>query len=266
MENTMATQQTAMAFDDSGSGSGRLVILLPGAGDLRSEYRFVSPPIAAAGYRVVTADLPGHGESPTAEAYTVESTAAALVALIEQLGAGPATVVATSFAPTAAVWAAAERPDLIDGIVAISPHLDEDRSLRGRLLVVALKAAMIGPWAGAAWGGLYRSWYKTTPPTDLDAEIGSMRRMLASRARRRAVAETLTASRSGVAERIERVSIPTLTVFGSADDHFQDPSGAAASVAGRLRGGSLIVDGAGHYPHVEQPEIVADAIVSFLER
>lgn len=260
----MATHPTAMAFDDI--GSGRLVISLPGAGDLRSEYRFLSPRIATAGYRVVTADLPGHGESPTAAAYTVESTAAALVALIEQLGAGSATVVATSFAPTAAVWAAADRPDLIDGIVAISPHLDDDPSFRGRFQLVALKAAMLGPWAGAAWGGLYRSWYKATRPADLDSEIGSMRRMLATRAGRRAVTETLTAPRSGVAERIERVSIPTLTVFGSADDHFQDPSAEAVSVAQRLRGGSLIVEGAGHYPHVEQPEIVADAIVSFLER
>ncbi|MFO7549180.1 MAG: hypothetical protein R6X29_09975, partial [Acidimicrobiia bacterium] len=57
-----------LAHDDSG-GDGPLVVLLPGAGDLRSEHRFLAPPLVAAGYRVVTADLPGHGESPTATSY-----------------------------------------------------------------------------------------------------------------------------------------------------------------------------------------------------
>lgn len=114
---------TELAHDDTG-GSGRLVVLLPGAGDLRSEYRFIAGPLAAAGFRVITADLPGHGESPSTTEYTVESTAEALRGLIETADGGPAVVVACSFAPAAAVWAAAERPDLIDGIVALSPHFD----------------------------------------------------------------------------------------------------------------------------------------------
>ena len=54
-----------------------------------------------------------------------------MVGLIEAVDAGPAVVVGTSFAPAAAVWAAAERPDLVAGIVAISPHLHADRSLKG---------------------------------------------------------------------------------------------------------------------------------------
>ena len=51
-------------------------------------------------------------------------TASDLVALLEHLDAGPATVVATSFAPTAALWAAADHPDLVDRLVLISAHLD----------------------------------------------------------------------------------------------------------------------------------------------
>lgn len=263
MERTMTTPST-MAFDELGSGP--LVIMLPGAGDLRSEYRFLARLVADAGYRVVTADLPGHGASAMAEEYTVTSTAAALVTLIEHVGGGPATVVATSFAPAAAVWAATDRPDLIKAMVAISPHLDEDHSLRGRFQEWALKMVMSGPWAGAVWGGLYRSWYKATSPADLDSEIESMRHMLERRTARKAVTATLTASRSGVDERIESLDVPTLTVFGSADDHFPDPTAEAASVAERLGGTSVVVDGAGHYPHVEQPQVVAEAIISFLRR
>ena len=98
-----------IAFDDSG-GSGPLVVMIPGAGDTRDEYRFVAPDLVAGGARVVTMDLRGHGESSADwPAYGMADTASDLTALLEHLGASPATVVATSFAPAAALWAAAPR-------------------------------------------------------------------------------------------------------------------------------------------------------------
>jgi len=203
-----------LAHDDSG-GSGRLIVLLPGAGDLRSEHRFLAEPLIADGYRVVTADLPGHGDSPTSTEYTVESTARSLIELLEAVDGGPAVVVACSFAPAAAGGGAVERPDLIDGIVALSPHFDGDDSVKGRMLNFAIRASLRGPWAGGMWAKLYAGWYKTNPPADLDAEIGRMKAMLSNPSRRKAVRETLTANRHGVAERMDRLGVPTLTVFSS---------------------------------------------------
>lgn len=263
----MATQAHGgrLAHDDTG-GSGRLVVMLPGAGDVRSEYRFVVDPLASAGHRIVTADLPGHGDSPTAPEYTVGATADALVGLIEAVGGAPAVVVGTSFAPAAAVWAAVERPDLVRGIVAISPHLHADPSLRGRVQGAAIEGLLRGPWAAAVWARLYTGWYKASPPSDLASEVSRLRAMLANPSRRRAVRETLTADRDGVEARIARLDVPTLVVFGTADDHFPDPLAQARSTASELRGELLLVDGAGHYPHVEQPDIVAGAIRSFLDQ
>lgn len=254
-----------LAYDDTG-GDGRLVVLLPGAGDLRSEYRFLVDPLASSGYRVVAADLPGHGDSPPATAYTVRAAADAVVDLIAAVDAGPAVLVGTSFAPAAAVWAAAERPELVDGIVAISPHLHADRSLKGRATNLAIRALLRGPWAGAVWAKLYIGWYKTTPPDDLESEVARLRAMLADPARRRAVRQTLTADREGVDARISRFDVPTLVVFGAADDHFPDPTAEARATGNALGGEHVIVDGAGHYPHVEQPQIVAAAVQAFLDR
>jgi pimeloyl-ACP methyl ester carboxylesterase len=45
------------------TGSGPLVVLSHGIGDRRPVYRFLAPKLAQAGYRVVSADLRGHGES-----------------------------------------------------------------------------------------------------------------------------------------------------------------------------------------------------------
>lgn len=254
-----------LAHDDTG-GDGRPVVLLPGAGDLRSEYRFLVDPLASAGYRVIVADLPGHGDSPPATAYTVAATADAIVDLLTAVDAGPAVIVGTSFAPAAAVWAAAERPELVDGIVAISPHLHADGSLKGRATNLAIHALLRGPWAGAVWAKLYTGWYKATPPPDLTSEVARLRGMLADPARRHAVRQTLTADRDGVDDRISRLDVPALVVFGAADDHFPDPTAEAHAAGHALGGEHVIVDGAGHYPHVEQPQVVAAAVQAFLDR
>ena len=39
----------SVAYDDS-QGEGQLVIMWPGMGALRSEYRFLAPPLIEAGY------------------------------------------------------------------------------------------------------------------------------------------------------------------------------------------------------------------------
>ncbi|MGH2392790.1 MAG: alpha/beta fold hydrolase [Candidatus Limnocylindria bacterium] len=253
-----------LAHDDSG-GPGRLVLLLPGAGDLRSENRFLALALASAGHRVVSADLPGHGGSPAAAGYGVEETAAALVDLIDHLEAGPAVVVGASFAPAAAVWAATSQPDRVDAVVAISPHFESDDSLKGMMLTAATRGLLHGWWAAPAWERLYRSWYKSRTPDDLDVEIQRMRTMLADPERRKAVRETLTAHRHGVADRMAEFDAPSLVVFGEADDHFADPAAEAARVASRLGGEILMVAGAGHYPHVERPDVVAPRVLTFLD-
>ncbi|HSJ27966.1 MAG TPA: alpha/beta hydrolase [Acidimicrobiia bacterium] len=255
---------TSLAFDDTG-GAGRLLVMLPGAGDLRSEYRFLVGPLAAAGHRVVSVDLPGHGDSPTAGEYTVASTASAIGDLIESLGAGPAVIVACSFAPAAAVWLATERPELVDGVVALSPHFHADPSLKGRVQGLAIRMMLRGSWAAGIWSKLYAGWYKAYPPADLDVELNRMRIMLADAGRRKAVRETLTAGREGVADRMKNLAVPSLAVFGALDDHFDDPVAEAERIAGELGGDRLIVEGAGHYPHVERPEPVLDALAGFFD-
>lgn len=244
-------------------GAGPLVLLLPGAGDVRSEQRFLEAALVEAGLRVVSADLPGHGDSPLADRYGVREAAEALIALLQHLGE-PAVVVGCSFSPVAAVWAGAEHPEWIRGVVAISPHFSADTSLRGRLMTSLTRTLLRGPWAAGIWASLYRGWYKARPPADLENELSAMRLMLTDPPRRRAVRETLTAHRDGVAERMAALSTPALVIFGAADDHFPDPATEAREVADRLRAEHVMVEGAGHYPHVERPDLVAPAVIAFV--
>ena len=99
------------------TGSGPLVVLSHGIGDRRQVYRFLAPMLAQAGYRVVSADLRGHGESSMGwksvtgtEAITRTDIAGDLLELIRQLG-GPAVIVGHSISGGAATIAAAQQPE-----------------------------------------------------------------------------------------------------------------------------------------------------------
>src|SRR5256885_674601 len=86
----LQVQDGTLAYDDTGSGP--LVMCVPGMGDLRAEYRFLTPRLVAAGYRVVALDVRGHGETSVRwPDYSVAGIGADIVSLARALGAGPAT-------------------------------------------------------------------------------------------------------------------------------------------------------------------------------
>src|SRR3954452_4560638 len=110
-------------------GTGPLVICAPGMGELRSVYRRTAPALAAAGFRVVTMDLRGHGDSDaTFTGYDDVAAGGDILGLIEHLG-GPAVVIGHSAAPRggtansrgpgAAQGPPAERPELVTGLVLV---------------------------------------------------------------------------------------------------------------------------------------------------
>jgi len=93
-----------IAYDDAGGGP--LVICVPSMGDLRGEFRFLAPQIVAAGYRFISMDVRGHGDtSITWSDYSISGIGSDLVALIHSLNAGPAVIIGTSMAAGAAIWA-----------------------------------------------------------------------------------------------------------------------------------------------------------------
>ena len=251
-----------IAFDDTGGG-GPLIVLLPGAGDIRSEYRHLTPKLVAGGARVVTMDLRGHGDSSgTWPAYGMAETASDLIALLEHLDAGPATVVATSFSPTSAMWTAAERPDLVSRLVLISAHI-HDAPWWQRL---PLSLALRGPLAAKLWAGQYRGWHPGAPPSDLADHASRLATMLADSGRRRAVRETLLARRAGLAERMARLDLPVLVVMGGADSHFGDPKAEGEEIVAATKGILVVIPEAGHYPQAEYPDAVAEALTDFIDR
>jgi pimeloyl-ACP methyl ester carboxylesterase len=67
-------------------------------------------------------------------------------------------------------------------------------------------------------------------------------------------------------ERLSRVKVPTLVIMGTKDPDFPDPVAEAKYIAGQTRGRLELMEGAGHYPQTEMPEVTAPLVLDFLKR
>jgi pimeloyl-ACP methyl ester carboxylesterase len=254
-----------IAYDDTG-GSGPIVICVPGLGDLRQQYRDIKPLLARDGFRVITMDLRGMGESsvdwPT---YTPANVGSDMVALIRQLNVPRVYILGNSMAGGSAVWAAAEVPERVAGLVLIDPFVGQEQSPS-----FAMRTAMHGlfqrPWGPGVWRMYYKSLYKSAPPADLSEYANKLEANLKEHGRFEALKGMLWASQAPCAARIGQVRAPVLIIVGSDDPDFDDPRAQAKSVAQQLHGKVFIVQGAGHCPHVEYPQIVADEVDGFFQR
>ncbi len=263
IQETKVLETSGGTLEYDVTGEGPLVVCLPGMGDLRSGYRFTVPALVQAGFRVATMDLRGHGGSSAGfDRYDDVAAGQDVLALVDELGAGPAILVGNSMGAGASVWAAAEKPEAVAGLVLIGPFVRN--APINPLLALAFKAAMSGPWAAAAWTAYLPSLYPSRRPADFEEQRARLRASMRDRDHRRAFVRTTRTSHAPAEERLSAVEAPVLIVMGSADPDFRDPLAEAAWIEGRLGASTVIVDGAGHYPHVERPEIVNDAITGFL--
>lgn len=242
-------------------GHGPTVVCLPGLGELRSAYRELAPGLAAAGFRVATLDLRGHGESSVGwDAHGADAMGPDVVALIEALG-GPALLIGNSYGAGPAVWAAAERPDLVAGLVLTGPFV-RPHALPPAMRL-ALRLAFGGPWRVRAWDAFYASLFKAGVPADHAAHRARLRSSLAEPGRFAALAAMMARDDAPIAARLDRVRAPSLVLMGGADPDFPDPAGEAREVAAALGGDHEVWPGVGHYPHLEVPVRMVERVVRF---
>lgn len=257
------------------TGEGPLVVMVPGMGDSRRAYRFLVPALTAAGYRVATMDLRGHGESSLGwDSYTRTDTANDIVALIEHLG-GPAVVVGHSFAGGAATIAAARRPELVGALVEVGPFtraqkpdlgalLSNGRYRKGmtRLMGVALLRSI----------GLWKSYldhaYPGVKPADWVDYLAGLESDLRRPGRMAVVSAMGASAPTDAGAYLGGIRCPALVVMGTHDPDWADPRAEADGIVAGMPqglGDVVMIDGAGHYPHAQHPDEVAAAVLAFLK-
>jgi pimeloyl-ACP methyl ester carboxylesterase len=261
--------------------SGPLVVLSHGMGDHRQVYRFLAPRLADAGYRVVSADLRGHGESSmgwksvtgTDDAITQTDVAGDLLALIRHFG-GPAVIVGHSLSGGAATIAAATDPDLVAGIVEIDPFT-KAQSISLSALMRNRRYRRGGfRLMGTQYLRSLRMWMRyldlayPTKPADYAGYMAALAAKLREPGRMAEFMKTGKAKATEGGAQLPNVTVPALIIMGTLDPDFADPRAEGDAIVAAMpagRGTVAMVDGAGHYPHAQCPDEVAALVTGFLK-
>jgi len=242
-------------------GRGPLVVLVPGMGDLRQTYRLLAPMLVAAGYRVASCDLRGHGDSDTTfGSYNDEQTASDVLALIDAFG-GPAVIVGNSMGAGAAVIAAATRGDLVAGVVLVGPFV---RSSGGAMQRLVMRVVLAPGWAALMWKMYLPKLYSGHRPADFEQYRDQVVTGIRRPGHARAFSLTTRLNHDAAEARLGDVAAPALVIMGERDPDFPNPRAEAEWIGQRLDAQVVMVEEAGHYPQSQQPLVTFDAIDTFL--
>jgi pimeloyl-ACP methyl ester carboxylesterase len=272
MTETLELDGGTLAYELTGS-AGPLVVLAHGLGDSRQAYRFLTPGLVAAGYRVAAIDLRGHGESSVGwTGHSRTDLAGDLLALIRHLG-GPAVLVGHSIAGGAVTVAAAQAPELVTAVVELAPFTRKQSVSLGDLRVARFRRGTTA-LMGATLLGSSRQWaryldiaHPGTKPADFDARQAEITAMLAEPGRMKALQAMGKSSPADAGAQLAAVRCPVLVVQGSEDPDWADPRAEGEKVLADLPAGLgrlVVIEGAGHYPHAQFPQETLAAVLPFL--
>jgi len=169
-------------------------------------------------------------------------------------------------AASAALIAAAERPDLVRGVVAISPFVRNapGNPALGRLLFRLLFAR---PWGVGVWASYYAgALNKGVKPADHAEHVAAIRAAMTQPGRLADFRRLTQVLDHAPAEaRAGDVRVPVLAIVGALDPDYKDPAAELARIGEAVPGAqTLLVDDAAHYPHRQRPDIVLPAVRSFV--
>ncbi|MBM0204022.1 alpha/beta hydrolase [Micromonospora sp. STR1s_5] len=242
-------------------GEGPLVVLAHGMGENRASFRHLVPLLVAAGHRVASIDIRGHGESSAGwPTYAPAEVGADLLAVVRDLDAGPAVLVGSSSAAAAVVFAATDAPELVTGIVQIGAFVGQPKL--NPLLRMATWSVLHSP---RLFGMFHNTLFPVHRPADDAAYRRSMVANLREPGRMAATRGVVAPAEPHWTARAPQVRQPVLVLMGTKDPDFPDP-GAEARAARRLFGTAeaRMIEESGHYPHADRPQRTAEELLGFL--
>ena len=218
------------------------------------------PALVAAGYRVLTWDVRGHGRSqPMGERMSLEAVAGDLLALLEEVDTERAVLVGESFGGMAIQEALRRAPDRVVGLVVIgAPPLTSQPNvlLRG---LQRLRIQMIKLWPDRLLRRVFTSMVSRHP--EVRRYVGEATAQLPKRS-------FVAASAAAMQGHLETApplppDVPLLLACGEREER---PIARAMRAWADEQGGArlVVVPDAGHLVNQEQPEDLNTALLDFL--
>ncbi len=209
--------------------------------------------------RTIAIDLRGFGASNAAPGpYRVETFADDLSALVAALDLDPLVAVGHSMGAAVAQRFAIDRPDAVEGLVLVAPVPATALPYPPKL--DAMFRATIGNDANAiAWLG------KLTVTELAPATVRAMRNAAALATPAAALESYESWTSLAFGDEAATIDTPTLVLAAEADRPMT-PDLVRERVAEPIAGSRFVViEDAGHYAIVDQPERIADEIADFIE-
>jgi pimeloyl-ACP methyl ester carboxylesterase len=264
-----------------GPADGRPALLVHGYPDTAWTWRHLGPTLADAGFRAVAPFLRGYGPTGPApdDSYLVADVVADLVAIRDEIGAGPETPLIGHDWGAVAVWEiASSHPDAFGPKVAMAvppPSVLIDvwrsadsfpvglRQLRMSWYFLLNQFGFTEALQGRMIPRLWRDW---SPGYPADEDLARVFESLPDRSHRRAALKFYRDNLRGGFTALAKISprAPVLYLHGTADGCGQVALGRFAESG--LPPGSRFeaVEGAGHFLQLEDPERIADLTLEWL--
>lgn len=217
-------------------------------------------PLLPAGLRILRYDKRGHGLSDIARGeWGMGDHVADAAAVMEWAGARDAVIIGLSVGGMIAQGLAAERPDLIRGMVLCdtgakigAPDMWGDR-------IKALRVDGLEAMADT----ILERWFSRSFRTDRPAALAIWRNMLTRTPLEGYINVCAAIAETDLKESTSRLRIPTAVMVG--DEDGSTPPDLVRETADLIPGSAFhIIRGAGHLPCIEQPEATAALISDFL--
>lgn len=222
---------------------------------------FFSPEI----FRLTLMDLRGFGQSDRPPAgYHIDDYMRDAVRLVRALNLGRVTVIGHSFGGTGALYLAARVRHLVDRVIALDTipgaaapsiaretrrHFEGLADLLARTQPGKLERVLLRVWRAA--------FFQSPPPEDVETARAAIR-AIAPHVLRETLKTTLT---TDIEPWLARIKVPTLLIKGTRDPMLhENPDPLTRIPNHRL----VLIPGAGHYPMIENPGLVAHVILTFL--
>ncbi len=264
---------------EAGPEDGPLVILLHGFPEFWWGWRYQIASLTDAGFRVLVPDQRGYNLSDKPEgrrAYDLDTLAKDVVGLADALGRQTFHVVGHDWGGLVAWWTASRYPDRVAKLVAINaPHPSVAGSYMRSHPTQMLRSLYVGffqvprlPEIMLSANG-YRSLKDALLRTSRrgtfsDEDLAAYEKAWSHPGALTAMLNWYRALPLRPGMKDATVQPPTLVIWGSRD-RFLEKGLAEASLALCKAGDIRWIEGATHWVHHEEPEIVNEALVDFLK-
>lgn len=249
-----------LPYDESGSGPA-VVLLHAGIAD-RTMWREHLEPIAQAGYRAIAMDLSGFGEAAVAAGE--QSPWIDVLATMDAVQIGEATLVGNSFGGAVALRIAAVAPERVSALALVSaPSPGVDPSPELEAAWEAEENALARGDIEAAVGAVLQTWTLPDAPAELRERIATMQRRAYEQ---QTEGEDITEAPDPVEDRpdiLKELTMPALVMVGEHDK--PDFRKGAEILADLLPNAHLeVIENAGHLAPLETPDPFIQSLLRFL--